>query len=155
MFIQTCEFCLVNTGPTKLGPKIPGISVWPRAAARFWHIDHLTVNSSFQKFNAVLTCVDVVSGALILIPGSSTDTDAVIIGQLFTHIVARFGAISALASDGAGQLTSTRLNTICQMMMCKKFTVTAARQNLSENVHSASRNQFNIHMVLMRKRVIT
>ena len=133
--IQTCEFCLVNTGPTKLGPKIPGISVWPRAAARFWHIDHLTVNSSFQKFNAVLTCVDVVSGALILIPGSSTDTDAVIIGQLFTHIVARFGAISALASDGAGQLTSTRLNTICQMMMCKKFTVTAARQNLSENAH--------------------
>ena len=133
--VQTCEFCLVNFGPTKLSPKIQGISVWPQVAARFWHIDHCVIQSSFQKYNAVLTCVDIVSGALILIPGSSSDTDVIIIGQLFTHIVARFGAISGLASDGAGQLTSTRLNTICQMMMCKKFTVTAPRQNLSENAH--------------------
>ena len=133
--IQTCDFCLTYTGPTKLSPNIPGITVWPQSAARFWHVDHVSICSAFPKYNSVLTCVDVVSGAVVFIPANSNDTDTIIIGQLFTHLVARFGAISGLASDGAGALTSSKLNSICQMMMCKKFTVVSARQNLSENCH--------------------
>ena len=135
--VDVCEFCQLHMNkPTPrniLGTKM---YLGRSSTTKFWHLDYIIIDSSFQEFPAILTVTDINSGFTLFLPANDKWQSDKFISVMIEHVFKIHGFPLAISTDRQKSLISGKVQEFAKLFNVKLFSALGPQANRSEYLHS-------------------